>query len=127
MTDTRASLTLFVVSAAILFDALDLSITQVGLPSIQRDLGLGVGSLAWVANAYVLTYGGLLLLGGRAADLIGRRRVFVAGLGVFGAMSLACGIAPGAAVLIAARGLQGVGAALTVPASVSSVGSSTRR
>ena len=115
----RRSLTLFVVSAAILFDALDLSITQVALPSIKRDLDLGVAVLAWVPNAYVLTYGGLLLLGGRAADLIGRRRVFVTGLALFTAMSLVCGIAPGGGVLIAARGLQGIGAALTVPASVS--------
>lgn len=115
----RAGLTLFVVSAAILFDALDLSITQVGLPSIQRDLRIGAGSLQWVAGAYVLTYGGLLLLGGRLADLIGRRRVFVSGLLLFAVMSLVCGLAPSGGVLIVARGLQGVGAALTVPAAVS--------
>jgi EmrB/QacA subfamily drug resistance transporter len=112
-------LTLFVVSAAILFDALDLSITQVGLPSIARDLDLTSGALPWVANAYVLTYGGLLLLGGRAADLIGRKRIFVAGLVLFAAMSLLCGLAPSGGVLVAARGLQGVGAAMTVPAAVS--------
>jgi EmrB/QacA subfamily drug resistance transporter len=118
-TPRRVSLTLFVVSAAILFDALDLSITQVGLPSIERDLDLSPAALPWVANAYVLTYGGLLLLGGRAADLVGRRGVFVSGLVLFGVMSLVCGLAPSGAVLIAARGLQGIGAALTVPAAVS--------
>src|SRR3954451_984524 len=118
-TSPRATLALFVVSAAILFDALDLSITQVALPSIQSDLKVGAGSLPWVANAYVLTYGGFLLLGGRASDLLGRRRVFVSGLVLFGAMSLVCGLAPSAEALIVARGLQGVGAALTVPAAVS--------
>jgi MFS family permease len=115
------SLVLFVVSAAIVFDALDLSITQIALPSIGADLDIGEGGLPWIANAYVLTYGGLLLLGGRMADLVGRRRTFVLGLSLFGAMSLACGLAPGAPVLVVARALQGVGAALTVPAAVSLV------
>jgi EmrB/QacA subfamily drug resistance transporter len=119
MTATRATLSLVAVSAAILFDALDLSITQVALPSIGADLDVGQGALAWVANGYVLTYGGLLLLGGRAADLLGRRRVFVGGLALFGTMSLVCGLAPNAPVLVVARGLQGIGAALTVPAAVS--------
>jgi EmrB/QacA subfamily drug resistance transporter len=118
-TDRRASLVLALVSAAILFDALDLSITQIALPSIQKDLKLSPAALQWVPNAYVLTYGGLLLLGGRAADLGGRRRVFVGGLALFAAMSLVCGLAPSAAVLVMARGLQGVGAAMTVPAAVS--------
>ena len=103
----NAALTLVVASAAIVLDALDLSITQVALPSIRRDLRVAPGSLSWVANAYVLTYGGLLLLGGRAADLVGRPRVFVAGIGLFGARSLACGLAPTPALLIVARGLQG--------------------
>jgi EmrB/QacA subfamily drug resistance transporter len=115
----RSRLALAAVSAAILLDALDLSITQVALPSIQGDLKLSTAALQWVANAYVLTYGGFLLLGGRAADLLGRRRVFVAGLATFGAMSLACGLAPSSVPLVVARGLQGVGAALTVPAAVS--------
>jgi MFS family permease len=115
----RSRLALAAVSAAILLDALDLSITQVALPSIQGDLKLSAATLQWVANAYVLTYGGFLLLGGRAADLLGRRRVFVAGLATFGAMSLACGLAPSSAPLVVARGLQGIGAALTVPAAVS--------
>jgi EmrB/QacA subfamily drug resistance transporter len=115
----RSRLALAVVSAAILLDALDLSITQVALPSIQHDLRLSPSALQWVANAYVLTYGGFLLLGGRAADLLGRRAVFLAGLATFGAMSLACGLAPSSGMLVVARGLQGVGAALTVPAAVS--------
>jgi EmrB/QacA subfamily drug resistance transporter len=115
----RSRLALASVCAAILLDALDLSITQVALPSIQHDLHLSASGLQWVANAYVLTYGGLLLLGGRAADLLGRRRVFVAGLATFGAMSLACGLAPSPVMLVVARGLQGIGAALTVPAAVS--------
>jgi MFS family permease len=119
MPRTSKSLVLFVVSAAIVFDALDLSITQIALPSIGADLDIGEGGLPWVANAYVLTYGGLLLLGGRMADLVGRRRTFVLGLSLFGAMSLACGLAPGAPVLVVARALQGIGAALTVPAAVS--------
>jgi len=119
MTRRRARLTLWVVCGAILFDALDLSITQVALPSVQGDLGMPTASLQWVATGYALTYGGLLLLGGRLADLLGRRRVFTAGLVLFAAMSFVSGIAPSAEVLIAARGLQGVGAALTVPASVS--------
>jgi EmrB/QacA subfamily drug resistance transporter len=114
----RKSLALIVVSAVILLDALDLSITQVALPDIGHDLALSSGLLQWVPNAYVLTYGALLLLGGRLADVLGRKRVFLAGLLVFGGMSLVCGIAPSAAVLVAARALQGVGAALTVPAAV---------
>ena len=115
----RESLALAALSAAILFDALDLSITQVALPKIGDDLGLASGALQWVPNAYVLTYGGLLLLGGRLADVLGRRRTFLGGLVLFGAMSLICGLAANAALLVAARAVQGIGAALTVPAAVS--------
>ncbi|MBF6175808.1 MFS transporter [Nocardia blacklockiae] len=115
---TRAGILLAVVSAAIFFDALDLSITQIALPSIQESLRLSASTLPWVAAGYVVTYGGFLLLGGRAGDLLGARRVFLAGLAIFGAASLACGLAGGATVLIAARAVQGVGAALTVPAAV---------
>jgi MFS family permease len=116
---TRPSLALGVLSAAILLDALDLSITQVALPSIQRELALSAAAVPWVATGYALTYGGFLLLGGRAADLYGRRAVFLAGLVLFGVMSLAAGLAPNAGLLVAARAAQGVGAALTVPAAVS--------
>ena len=93
----RPALVLGVLSASILLDALDLSITQVALPSIQRDLALPAAALQWVATGYALTYGGFLLLGGRAADLYGRRRVFLGGLVLFGVMSLAAGLAPNAA------------------------------
>jgi EmrB/QacA subfamily drug resistance transporter len=115
----RPALVLGVLSASILLDALDLSITQVALPSIQRELDLPATTLQWVATGYALTYGGFLLLGGRAADQQGRRRVFLGGLALFGTMSLAAGLAPGAGLLVAARCVQGVGAALTVPAAVS--------
>ncbi|HSU10395.1 MAG TPA: MFS transporter, partial [Pseudonocardia sp.] len=115
----RPALVLGVLSASILLDALDLSITQVALPSIQRDLALPAAALQWVATGYALTYGGFLLLGGRAADLYGRSRVFLGGLVLFGVMSLAAGLAPNALLLVAARCVQGIGAALTVPAAVS--------
>jgi EmrB/QacA subfamily drug resistance transporter len=117
--DQRGTLVLLIVSAALLLDALDLSITQIALPDIQSYFGLSAGSLAWVANAYVLTYGGFLLLGGRLADLSGRRRILLLGFALFGVMSLVSGLAPSAPILIVARALQGVGAALTVPASIS--------
>ena len=115
----RPPLILAVLSAAILLDALDLSITQVALPSVQRVLALSAGTLPWVATGYALTYGGFLLLGGRTADLHGRRAVFLSGLALFGVISLAAGLAPNAGLLIAARAVQGIGAALTVPAAVS--------
>jgi EmrB/QacA subfamily drug resistance transporter len=117
--DQRGALVLVVVSTAILLDALDLSITQIALPEIQSYFELSAGSLQWVANAYVLTYGGFLLLGGRLADVLGRRRVLVGGLLLFGVMSLVSGLAPDPLVLVVARALQGVGAAFTVPASIS--------
>jgi EmrB/QacA subfamily drug resistance transporter len=98
---------------------LDVAIVNVALPSIQADLGFSATSLQWVVSAYALTFGGLLLLGGRAADLLGRRRVFVAGVAVFALASLLGGLAPTSELLIAARGLQGVGAALMTPAALS--------
>jgi EmrB/QacA subfamily drug resistance transporter len=115
----RPGLLLAVVCAAIFFDALDLSITQIALPSIQAGLDLDARTLPWVATGYVTSYGGFLLLGGRAADLLGARRIFLVGLAVFGAASLCCGLAPSAGTLIVARAVQGVGAALTVPAAIS--------
>jgi MFS family permease len=114
----RRTVVLAVVSAAIFFDALDLSITQIALPAIQTDLLVATSTLPWIATAYVVTYGGFLMLGGRASDLLGSSRVFLAGLAVFGVASLACGLAGSAAELIAARGVQGVGAALAVPAAI---------
>ncbi|MEA2661645.1 MAG: hypothetical protein QOH08_1217 [Chloroflexota bacterium] len=91
---------------------LDGTIVNIALPSIQRDLGFSQSGLAWVVNAYVLTFGGFLLLGGRAADLIGRRAVFIAGLAIFTLASLACGFAAAQWVLVAARAAQGVGGAI---------------
>src|SRR6185312_10035491 len=82
-------------------------------------MGLPAAMLQWVATGYALTYGGFLLLGGRAADLYGRRRIFLGGLLLFGLMSLAAGLVPGAGLLVGARCVQGIGAALTVPAAVS--------
>ncbi|WP_024802874.1 MFS transporter [Nocardia sp. BMG51109] len=117
-TTARAAGLLAVVSAAIFFDALDLSITQVALPAIQSALQVGPGALPWIAAAYVVTYGGFLLLGGRLTDMFGGRTVFLAGLAVFGAASLACGLSGATLMLVVARAVQGVGAALTVPAAV---------
>jgi MFS family permease len=98
---------------------LDLTITNVALPTIQRALRMSPPALQWVVNAYALGYGGFLLLGGRLADRLGRRRVFVAGVAVFTLASLLGGLAPTGAALIAARGLQGLGAALAGPAGLS--------
>jgi MFS family permease len=98
---------------------LDIAIVNVALPSIGAALGFADSALQWVVTAYVLASGGLLLVGGRAADRYGRRRVFLAGLGVFTAASLLCGLAPSPAVLIGARVAQGVGAAMLTPAALS--------
>ncbi len=99
----------------------DLTIVNVSLPTIGRDLHFSQTSLQWVATAYALTFGGFLLLGGRAADLLGRRRVLIAGLGLFSAASLACALATGQAFLIGARAVQGIGAAVMLPAALSIV------
>jgi EmrB/QacA subfamily drug resistance transporter len=98
---------------------LDAQIVILGLPSIETDLGLSAGSGQWVMSAYLLSFGGLLLLGGRLADLFGRRRLFVAGTALFLVSSLACGLAPSGAVLIAARVMQGVSAAIMAPTALS--------
>src|SRR6266508_3724200 len=95
---------------------LDISIVNVALPSIQTDLGFSASGLQWVVNAYTLTFAGFLLLGGRAADLFGRRRMFVLGLGLFTVASLAGGLAQSQSMLIVARALQGLGGAVLAPA-----------
>lgn len=95
---------------------MDTAIVNVALPSVGEDLGSGSAGLSWVANAYLITFGGLLLLGGRVADLLGHRRVLLAGLALLAAASAAGGLAPGAAALVAARAAQGVGAALAAAA-----------
>src|SRR3954464_5670087 len=100
---------------------LDASIVNVALPSIGRDLDFAQDNLSWVVNAYTLTFGGFLLLGGRLADLLGRRRMFIAGLVLFAMASLAGGFAPSGMWLISARAVQGLGAALVSPAALSIV------
>jgi EmrB/QacA subfamily drug resistance transporter len=109
--DRRRWVTLAVVCLAQLMIVLDVTIVNVALPSIQRDLHFSQANLSWVVNAFLVTFGSLLLLAGRLGDLAGRRRVFLAGLTVFTLASLLCGIAPSQGVLIGARFLQGVGAA----------------
>src|SRR5437879_5103065 len=100
---------------------IDLPIVNVSLPTIGRHLHFSETSLQWVVTAYALTFGGVLLLGGRAADLFGRRRILMAGLSVFTAASLACALASSEAFLIAGRAGEGVGAAIMVPAALSIV------
>ncbi len=100
-------------------DIADTAIVNVALPSIQHSLGFSQQNLQWVASGYILTYGGFLLLGGRLADLLGRRRVLLAGLGVFAVSSLTAGLAYDPGLLVAARLVQGVGAALMAPAALS--------
>jgi EmrB/QacA subfamily drug resistance transporter len=100
---------------------IDLTIVNVSLPTIGRELHFTETSVQWVATAYALTFGGFLLLGGRAADLLGRRRILVLGLGLFTAASLACGLATGDAFLIGSRAVQGVGAAIMLRAALSIV------
>jgi EmrB/QacA subfamily drug resistance transporter len=109
--DRRRWIALFVVCLAQLMIVLDVTIVNVALPSIQRDLGFSQANLTWVVNAFLVTFGSLLLLAGRLGDLVGRKRVFLAGLTTFVFASLLCGIAPSQGMLIGARFLQGVGAA----------------
>ena len=98
---------------------LDVSIVNVALPSIQEDLNFAQGDLQWVLSAYALTFGGFLLLGGRTADLLGRRRVFMSGVALFTAASLLCGLSTSEGMLIGARAVQGLGAAILSPAALS--------
>ncbi|MFJ9894803.1 MFS transporter [Streptomyces sp. NPDC091280] len=100
---------------------LDITIVTVALPSIETSLGFSRAGLAWVVDAYLLTFGGFLLLGGRAADLFGRKRVFLGGLALFGLASLACGLAVTGGQLVAARAAQGLGGAVLSPAALSLV------
>lgn len=103
---------LAVLCAGTLMIIVDQTIVSVALPAIRADLGFSEPGLAWVVNAYVIPFGGLLLLAGRVGDLLGRRRMFVAGMSVFTAASLLCGLAPTAGLLVAARFVQGVGGAM---------------
>jgi len=104
---------LYVLCTGMLMIVLDTTVVNVALPSIQDDLGFSTASLAWVVNAYLITFGGLLLLAGRLGDLLGRRTIFLTGLAVFTVASLACGVAQNQATLVAARFVQGVGGAMT--------------
>jgi EmrB/QacA subfamily drug resistance transporter len=112
-TNRRRWVALVVLCVGMLMIVLDATIVNVALPSIQEDLGFSQSSLAWVVNAYLIAFGGLLLLAGRLGDLLGRRRVFLIGLAVFTGASLLCGIAQSQGLLIAARFVQGAGGALT--------------
>ncbi|MEV5611264.1 MFS transporter [Streptomyces sp. NPDC052225] len=111
--------TLLVLCAAMFLDALDVSMVGVALPSIGSELGLSTSTLQWVVSGYILGYGGLLLLGGRAADLLGRRRVFLIALGVFALASLLGGLVDSGPLLIASRFIKGLSAAFTAPAGLS--------
>jgi MFS family permease len=115
----RAWGALLVLCGALFLDALDVSMIGVALPSIRTDLGMSTSSLQWVVSAYVLGYGGFLLLGGRAADLLGRRRMFLISLGVFIVASGLGGLATGGTLLIATRFIKGISAAFTAPAGLS--------
>jgi EmrB/QacA subfamily drug resistance transporter len=111
--DRRRWLALYVLCVGMLMIVLDATIVNVALPSIQQDLGFSQSDLAWVVNAYLIPFGGLLLLSGRIGDLLGQRRVFLLGLGVFTGASLLCAVAQTQGMLIGARFIQGVGGAMT--------------
>ena len=114
--ENRKWLSLAAVSFGLFMIMLDNTVVNVALPSIQRDLGTSLSELQWVVTGYALTFAAFMLIGGKVADAYGRRLVFVVGIGVFTAASLACGLAESGEMLIAARVLQGVGAALMNPA-----------
>src|ERR671915_2328433 len=115
----RPALALTIIAASQLMVVLDVTIVNIALPQIQRSLGFSTTDLSWVLNAYTLTFGGLLLLGGRAGDILGRRRVFIAGILIFTLASFLGGLATSPAWLLAARALQGVGAAIAAPTALS--------
>jgi EmrB/QacA subfamily drug resistance transporter len=121
--DRRRWIALLVLCAGDLMIVLDSTIVNVALPSIRADLGFTQASLAWVVNAYLLTFGGFLLLGGRLGDLYGRRRVLTCGLALFAAGSLLAAVAPGLGMLIAGRAAQGAGSAAAIPATLALIGS----
>src|SRR3954468_1040230 len=111
-TDRSRWVALYVLCAGMLMIVLDVTVVNVAPPSIQADLGFSASSLAWVVNAYLIAFGGLLLLAGRLGDLVGRRRMFLAGLVTFTTASVACGLAQSQAMLVAARFVQGAGGAM---------------
>ncbi len=113
MTDRNRWIALYVLCIGMLMIVLDATVVNVALPSIQGDLGFSQSGLAWVVNAYLISFGGLLLLAGRLGDLVSRRGVFLVGLGVFTVASLLCGVAQSQEMLVAARFVQGAGGAMT--------------
>src|SRR4051794_18255635 len=113
MSDRSRWIALYVLCAGMLMIVLDITVVNVALPSIKDDLGFNQSSLAWVVNAYLITFGGLLLLAGRLGDLIGRRTIFLTGMAVFVAASVLCGASQSEGMLIGARLLQGIGGAMT--------------
>jgi EmrB/QacA subfamily drug resistance transporter len=117
--ENRKWWTLAAVSFGLFMIMLDNTVVNVALPSIQRDLHVSIESLEWIVTAYALTFAALLITGGKLGDLYGRKLIFIIGIGIFTASSLACGLAPNAGFLIGARMVQGVGAALMNPASLS--------
>src|SRR5881275_1512603 len=110
---------LYVLCLGSLMIVLDATIVNVALPSIKEDLGFSKTSIAWVVNAYLLSYGGFLLLGGRLGDLFGHRRLFLSGIALFTVASLACGLSTTQGFLVAARAVQGVGGAVASAVSLS--------
>jgi EmrB/QacA subfamily drug resistance transporter len=117
--ENRKWWTLAAVSFGLFMIMLDNTVVNVALPTIQRDLGAGLSELEWIVSGYALTFAALMLTGGKLADLLGRRRMFVTGLAIFASSSLACALAPSAGFLIGARIVQGAGAALMNPATLS--------
>ncbi len=115
----RGKLTLALLCAVTFLDVVDGSIVNVALPTIRTHLGFSVQNLQWVVSGYLITYGGFLLLGGRAGDLLGRRRLLIAGTALFAVSSLACGLADSRGLLVGARLAQGFGAAMMSPAALS--------
>src|SRR2546430_12228009 len=113
MTDRKRWISLYVLCVGMLMIVLDATVVNVALPSIRRDLGFSQASLAWVVNAYLIAFGGLLLLAGRFGDILGRKRVFLCGLTLFTGASLLCGVSQTQAMLVVARFAQGVGGAMT--------------
>ena len=119
MTEQNRWFALYVLCSGVLMIVLDTTIVTVALPSIQADLGFSGTSLVWVLNAYMLTFGGFLLLGGRLGDLYGQRKLFLLGLSLFTLASLACGLAPGQVALVIARAVQGIGGAVVTAVALS--------
>src|SRR3954467_14241270 len=112
MTERRRWVAFWILCLGERTEVLDSPVVNVALPSIREDLGFSEESLAWVVNAYLLTFGGFLLLGGRLGDLFGHRRLFLIGIAAFTVASLACGLATSQGMLVAARAVQGVGGAV---------------